>query len=100
MNDALSAVIPIPAPLPGARLPSRRIRRNETAGMAGMIQAFVSTERSALQLVDFVEVGGALVAIDQQHDGEANTHFGRGDRDDEQREDLAGDVAAECGERD
>ena len=33
------------------------------------------------------------VAVDEQHDREADADLGGGDRDDEQREDLAGDVA-------
>ena len=76
----------------GIRFPKKRIRRNETAGSAGMIQAWSSTEQSALQLVDFVEIGRALVAVDQEDDGETHPDFGRCDGDDEQREHLPGDV--------
>jgi hypothetical protein len=38
MNDALSATMPISEPFLGKRFPKRRIRMNETAGIAGMIQ--------------------------------------------------------------
>jgi hypothetical protein len=38
MNDALRATIPISEPFLGKCFPKRRIRMNETAGIAGMIQ--------------------------------------------------------------
>ena len=49
---------------------------------------------SALQLFDAVEVGAVEVAVDEQHDREPDADLGRRDRDDEQREDLAGRVRA------
>src|SRR5215471_12636148 len=39
------------------------------------------------------------VAVDQQHDGQADAHLGGGDRDDEQSEHLARDLLRERGER-
>ena len=38
-NDVPTAPMPISAPCFGIRFPKKRIRRNETAGSAGMIQA-------------------------------------------------------------
>ena len=38
MNDALSATMPISEPFFGKCFPKKRIRRNDTAGIAGMIQ--------------------------------------------------------------
>src|SRR5215471_12734167 len=55
---------------------------------------------SALELVDAVEVRAVHVAVDQQHDGQADAHLGGGDRDDEQGEHLARDLLRERGERD
>src|SRR5579862_3086565 len=55
---------------------------------------------SALQRVDVVEVGTMKVAVDQQHDREADADFRGGDREHEQREHLAGDRVVERPERD
>src|SRR5215470_3484353 len=58
-NDAATAAIPHQAALRPARLPKSRMTAKETAGSDGTSQAFWSTVPSALQLVDFVEVGTA-----------------------------------------
>ena len=42
-NETPSAVMPISAPLRGRRFPKARMRKNEAAGMSGMIQAWSST---------------------------------------------------------
>src|SRR5215207_5402968 len=55
---------------------------------------------SALQLVDAIEVRTPEVAVDQEHDRQADPHLGGGDRDDEEREDLSRDLLRERGERD
>src|SRR5436190_13850155 len=99
-KDAPTARIPISAPRRRIRFPKKRISRNETAGIAGMIQALESTDASALQVVDFVEIGRPLVAVDEELDRQADPDLGRRDGDDEQREHLTGHRAAECGERD
>ena len=49
---------------------------------------------SALHRVELVESDAATVAVDEQDHGQADADLGGGDGDDEQREDLAGDVAA------
>jgi hypothetical protein len=49
--------------------------------------------RSALHLVDLVEVDALSVPVDEQHDGEADADLGGGDGDDEQGEHLPDDVA-------
>src|SRR5215831_6411049 len=83
-NDAATAVTPHQAACRPARLPKRRMTANESAGSDGTSQAFWSTVPSALQLVDFVEVRTAQVAVDEQHDREAHSHLGGRDRDDEE----------------
>src|SRR3954447_21711437 len=55
---------------------------------------------SAPQLVDLVEIGTVQVAVDQQHDGEPDADLGGGDRDDEEGEDLTGDLVQVRRERD
>src|SRR5919109_2678781 len=55
---------------------------------------------SALHEVDLVEVDVDPVPVDEQDDGQADAHLGGGDGDDEQGEDLAGDVAQPGGEGD
>src|SRR5215831_6273017 len=99
MNDAPTAAMPTSAPFFGRCLPKKRIRTNEIAGTAGMIQPLFSTSRSALQLVGFVEIDAVRVAVDQQHDGQPDPDLGGRNGDDEQREDLAGDRAVEGGVR-
>src|SRR4051794_24164880 len=94
------AMRPIGAPLPGVRFPKNRISTNDSAGIAGNSQAEFSTARSALHLVDFVEIRAVRVAVDQQHDRKADADLGGGDGDHEQGEHLAGDRGAEGGERD
>ena len=46
----------------------------------------------ALHEVDVVEVDAPAVAVDEQDDGQADTDLGGGHGDDEQGEDLPGDV--------
>src|SRR5713101_3709636 len=94
-NDAPTAAIPISEPRLGRRFPKNRIRKKETAGIAGMIQAWFSTARSALQLVDVVEIRRVRVAVDEQHDRQPHPDLGRGDGDDEEREHLPGGVPIE-----
>src|SRR5438874_6213940 len=48
---------------------------------------------SALQRVDVVEVGTVHVAVDEQHDREADADFRGRDREHEQREHLTDDTA-------
>src|SRR5438552_5270816 len=99
-NDAPTARIPISEPLRGRRFPIRRMRKNEIAGRAGMIQALSSTAASALQLVDLVEVGTVDVAVDEKDDRQPDTDLGGRDGDDEEREHLARHGAGERRERD
>src|SRR6056297_915227 len=118
-NATPTAAMPTSAPLNGRRFPKNRITKNDSAGMAAMIQTFsrnqpeaskkvdgpsaaraTESNMSALHEVDFGEVDAALVAEDEQHDGEADTDLGRRDRDDEQSEHLTGDVAVEGREGD
>src|SRR5947209_17689955 len=58
-----------------------------------MIQTWLSIP-SALHEVDLGEVDRATVAIDEQHDGEADADLGGGYGDHEQGEDLASGRAA------
>ena len=63
--------------------------------MSGTSQAWSrKNTASALQRVDVVEVGAVQVAVDEQHDREADADFGRRDREHEEREHLAGDVVS------
>src|SRR4051794_6006121 len=88
-----SAATPRSAPCRGSFLPKKRISQNETTGMTGMSQALRSMEvASAPQLVDLVEVDRVQVPVDEQDDGQADADLGGRDGDDEQREDLPGDV--------
>src|SRR4051812_26496357 len=91
--------MPMSAPLPGMRLPKKRISQKKTAGMAGISQALrrkniVGGPASALHQVGVVEGDARPVAEDQHDDRQPHADLGRGDRDDEQRKDLAGDVVA------
>src|SRR5436189_8491 len=58
-----------------------------------------SRNHLALHEIGLVEVDALAVAVDEQDDGEPHADFGGGYRDDEQGEDLAGDVVAEGAER-
>src|SRR5262249_28513167 len=99
-NDAPTEVTASSAPLRGSRFPKKRTATNPSAGRSGMSQALRSICLSALQLVDAVEIRTAQVSVDEQHDRQAHAHLGGGDRDHEEGEHLAGDVAREGGERD
>ena len=70
-------------------------RRTTSAGMSGMIQAWV---RNHMRDQPFITSSSsrsiaAAVAVDEQDDGEADADLGGGHGDDEQGEDLAGDGA-------
>ena len=54
---------------------------------------------SALHHVDVVNRDRAAVAVEDDEDGEADRRFGRGDGQDQQREDLPGEIAELGGER-
>src|SRR5436190_23843242 len=88
---APTAAIPISAPFPGIRLPKNRIRKNETAGNAGISHADLSIRsprRSPFQEVDLVHVNRLAVPVDQDHYRQADPDLRRGHRDDEQGEHL------------
>src|ERR1017187_9201894 len=64
---------------------------NDAVGSAGMIHALrrnQATAPSALHHVDLVKVDRLPVAVDQQHDGQADSDFGGGHGDDKQSKDL------------
>src|SRR4051812_48749727 len=87
--------MPMAAPFPGNRFPKNRIRKKHAPGMAGINQALSRKNMRpglTLHLVDLVQGDAGPVAVDQHDDGEADADFGGGDSDDEQGEDLAGDV--------
>src|SRR4051794_24359807 len=98
-HDAPTARIPTSDPFFGRCLPTARITKNETAGTNGMTQTASSTPLP-LQRVDLGEVDRVQVAVDDQDDRQADTDLGGGDGDDEQGEDLPGDVVVEGAERD
>src|SRR2546423_9590935 len=90
------AAIPISAPFPGIRLPRNTMRKDDSAGIEGMSQAYRITgglpgpgrgsagRGSPFQQVDLVDVDGLPVTVDQDHDGQTDAHLGRGHGDDEQ----------------
>src|SRR5207245_4046179 len=91
------AAIPMSAPLPGARLPKNRISGKATAGSDGISQARRITgppespgcaEHSPFEQAHLVDVDRLAVAVDQDHDGQADADLRGGDRNDEQGEDL------------
>src|SRR5713101_4048959 len=97
-KEAPTAAIPSSEPFRGNRLPRRRMMTNEAVGMAGMTHALSRnqcTAGSTLHQVDLVEIDRVTVAVDEQDDGETDTDLRRRDRDDEEGEDLAGDVVVE-----
>src|ERR1017187_2132999 len=64
---------------------------NDAVGSAGMIHALrrnQATAPSALHHVDLVKVDRLPVAVDQEHDGQTDSHLGGGHGDDEQGKDL------------
>src|SRR6478672_5841811 len=82
-NTRQSETAPMPMPAVAfvpARLPKNRIRRNDAAMMAGTIQTLSRmlgiTSASALQEIDVVGVDALAVAVDHQHEGEADTDLG------------------------
>ena len=78
------------SPCCGMRFPKKRMRTNETAGMRGDEPGVIEhRSRQPFSWSTSVEVGTAQVAVDEQHDREADADLGGGDRDHEQREDLA-----------
>src|SRR5438874_11224380 len=102
MNPAPTARMPISAPPLGSRLPKNTIRKNDAKGNAAMIQLYLITPgsgdddqrsayRSPLQQVDLVDVDGLAVAVDEDHDGQADADLGRGHSDHEEREHLPRD---------
>src|SRR5437868_13758106 len=98
-NDKPTPAMPMSAPLPGIRFPKNRMRKKQAPGMAGISQALrrkniVWVPASALHQVGFVERDRSPVAEDEHHDRQAHADLGRSDGDDEQGEDLAGDVVA------
>src|ERR1700682_4329057 len=100
-NETPTAAIPTSAPFFGKRFPKSRMMTNDAVGRAGMIHAFRRnqvTSRSALHEVDVVEVDGPAVAVDEQHDRQADTDLGGGDGNDEEGEDLTGDGVVESPE--
>src|SRR5579871_6236900 len=103
MNDALNAAMPISDPSRGMRLPKNRIATNDSAGISGMSHAQLRKNTPlVLQHFEIVEIGRMEIAVNQQHNGETNAHFGRRDREHEQREHLAdhrGLTAVEGAER-
>src|SRR4051794_5853573 len=87
--------MPMSAPLPGMRFPKARMRKKQAPGMAGINQALSRKNMRpalTLQLVDLVQGDAGAVAEDQHDYGEADADFGGSDGDDEQGEDLPGDV--------
>src|SRR5919197_1069695 len=95
-NDAATATMPISAPCFGIRLPKNTMRKKEANGRTAMIQLYRINAwglLSPLQQVDLVDVDGLSVAVDQDHDGQADADLGRGHGDHEQREHLAGEQA-------
>ena len=77
------------------------MRTNETAGIAGMIQALFEHRRDQPFSWSTSSRSDAVrVAVDEQHDRQADADLGGRDRDDEQREHLAGDRVVERRERD
>src|SRR3954452_20350815 len=107
--------MPSSAPLYFNCLPKPRMRRKDRNGIKGMIQACsrihpapcatsaassapcwasaaasnIMGAHSPLHQAGGLEVDGGPVAVDHQHDAEADAHLGRGHRDDEEGEDLA-----------
>src|SRR5689334_216100 len=103
MKQTPTAAMPTSAPLNGMRLPKKRIATKDVAMIAGMSQVQWRITASPSHRVDLVEVDRGSVAIQHQDDGEPDPDFGRGDRDDEQREHLPDHGAverAECNEVD
>src|SRR5260370_3470762 len=98
-NETPTAGMPTSEPPRGIRLPSSRITGNASVGMSGTIHALRRNQviggSSALHQIDVVEVDRVTVAVDEEHDGQTHSDFGRGYRDDEQSEDLACQVVAE-----
>src|SRR5207245_4989512 len=91
------AAIPMSAPLPGARLPKNRVGGKATAGSDGTSQASRITgppespgcaEHSPFEQAHLVDVDRLAVAVDEDHDVQADADLRGGDRDDEQGEDL------------
>src|SRR5258708_2776609 len=76
--DASRAATPNSAPFDGRRLPKNRITQNEAKGIAGTIQKW-SRRNTQLTLhqVDAGDVDAAPVAVDQQHNGQADADLGR-----------------------
>src|SRR5947208_9960947 len=93
--------MPISEPFRGSRRPKNRMTRNETKGIAGISQALRrKNSASALNDVDVGEVDALLVAVDQEHDRQADADLGCRHCDHEQGEDLPGDVVVEGAECD
>src|SRR4051812_26477737 len=95
--------MPISWPFQGRRLPMRMISQNDTAGTTNTGHTLVRKNMcvpSALQQIGFGDVDRAPVAVDEQHDCQADTDLGGGDGDDEQGEDLPGGGAFEGSEGD
>src|SRR5581483_9048575 len=89
-QHASRAAMPTSDPFLGSFLPKNRMIQNDTAGIRGNSQALRSIVRpSSLQRVDLGQIDRALVAVDEQDDGEADADLGGGHGDDEQGEDLA-----------
>src|SRR4051794_10589963 len=98
MKGMPRAAMPISEPPRGSRFPKNRISRNDSAGTAGISQAWVSM--STPHQVDLFEVDRAPGAVDDEDDREADADFGGRDGDDEQGEDLPADRVVHGGERD
>src|SRR5215471_9096255 len=70
-------------------LPNRMQSRNPASGSAGIHQSENRVLISPLQEVDLVDVDRFLVAEERHEDGQSDRGLGRGDRDDEEDEELA-----------
>ena len=94
-NATPTAATPISLPFRGIRFPNSRIRKNEAAGMTGMIQACSRNGRGRQPFIEstLVEVDALAVAVDEQHHRQPDADLGGGDGDHEQGENGAGDVA-------
>src|SRR5207247_5536499 len=94
----LTATAPMPmgAPGPGRRVPNSRMTKKAAAGSDGTSQANRINGRpprgSPFHEVHVVDVDALSVAVDQDHDGQADPDLARRDGDHEQGEDLPGDL--------
>ena len=90
-NEEADDAMPISLPWKGRRLPTNRMRTNDTAGISGDDPGVFQEplEPISPSSVDVVDVDAAAVAVEHQDDGEADADLGGRDGDDEQGEDLA-----------